>query len=176
MADVVSPETRSRMMSGIRAENSVPEMKVRRGLHARGFRFRLHCRELPGKPDIVFPKYRAVIFVHGCFWHAHECTLFKWPKTREDFWKEKIGNNRIRDLAVIDELAGQGWRVLIVWECALKGKGRRPIDEVVDSCAEWLLSSLTKREIRGQHATIDIAIDHEKQGLPDDLREGTRRK
>jgi len=176
MADVVSPETRSRMMSGIRAENTVPEMRVRRGLHARGFRFRLHCRELPGKPDIVFPKYRAVIFVHGCFWHAHECALFKWPKTREDFWKGKIGKNRIRDLAVMDELARQGWRVLIVWECALKGKGRIPIEEIVDSCAKWLLSSSTKREIRGQHETIDIAIDHEKQGLPDDLRKGTRRK
>ncbi len=163
-------------MSGIRAENTIPEMRVRRGLHAKGFRFRLHCRELPGKPDLVFPKYRAVIFVHGCFWHGHECALFKWPKTREDFWKEKIEQNRIRDLAVIDELARQGWRVLLVWECALKGKGRRLIDEVVDSCAEWLLSSSTKHEIRGQHATIYTANAHAKQGLSDDLREGTRSK
>ncbi|NTU45787.1 MAG: DNA mismatch endonuclease Vsr [Chlorobiaceae bacterium] len=176
MADVVSPETRSRMMSGIRAANTIPEMRIRRGLHARGFRFRLHCSSLPGKPDLVFSKYRAVIFVHGCFWHAHECALFKWPKTREEFWKGKIGKNRTRDYAVMDELARQGWRVLIVWECALKGKGRRPVDEVVDSCAAWLHSNSTKHEIRGQHEIIDIAIDHAKQGLPDDLREGPRSK
>ncbi len=160
-------------MSGIRGENTIPEMRVRKGLHARGFRFRLHSVELPGKPDLVFPKYRAIIFVHGCFWHAHECALFKWPKTRADFWKEKIGKNRCRDLAVMDELAQQGWRVMIVWECALKGKGRKPIEEVVDSCAEWLLSNSKKHEIRGQYATIDTANTHARQGLPHDLREGT---
>jgi DNA mismatch endonuclease (patch repair protein) len=176
MADVVSAETRSRMMSGIRSENTIPEMTVRKGLHARGFRFRLHYPGLPGKPDLVFPKYRAVIFVHGCFWHAHECTLFKWPATRADFWKEKIGKNRQHDLLVMDELALQGWRVLLVWECALKGKERRPIDEIVDSCAEWLLSSSTKGEIRGQNATIDTASTHAKQGLPDNVLESTCRK
>ena len=163
-------------MSGIGAVNTIPEMTVRKGLHSRGFRFRLHYSGLPGKPDLVFPKYRAVIFVHGCFWHAHECALFKWPKTRENFWKEKIEKNRSRDLAVIDELVQQGWRVLLVWECALKGKGRRPIDEVVDSCATWLHSSLTTSEIRGQHATVDTASAHARQSLPDDLLEGTRRK
>jgi DNA mismatch endonuclease, patch repair protein len=176
MADVVSSETRSRMMSGIRSENTIPEITVRKGLHARGFRFRLHYSGLPGKPDLVFPKYRAVIFVHGCFWHAHECALFKWPKTRADFWKEKIGKNKCRDLAVMEQLALQGWRVLLVWECALKGKERRSIDEIVDSCAEWLFSSSKKSEIRGQHATIDTAITHAKQGLPDDVLESTCRK
>ena len=163
-------------MSGIRSENTIPEMTVRKGLHARGFRFRLHCSGLPGKPDLVFPKYRAVIFVHGCFWHAHECTLFKWPATRADFWKEKIGKNRQRDLAVMDELALQGWRLLLVWECALKGRERRPIDEIVDSCVEWLLSNSKKSEIRGQNATIDITIAHAKQKLPDDLCKDTCRK
>jgi DNA mismatch endonuclease (patch repair protein) len=176
MADVVSPETRSRMMSGIRSVNTIPEMTVRKGLHARGFRFRIHHSSLPGKPDLVFPKYRAVIFVHGCFWHAHKCALFKWPKTREQFWKDKIEKNRIRDLAVMDELELQGWRVLLVWECALKGKERRPSDEVVTSCATWLLSSSTKSEIRGKHAPVDTAIAHAKQRLPDDFLESTRSK
>ncbi len=163
-------------MSGIRSENTIPEMTVRKGLHARGFRFRLHSSGLPGKPDLVFPKYRAVIFVHGCFWHSHNCTLFKWPATRADFWKKKIGKNRQRDLAVMDDLVRKGWRVLLVWECALKGRERRPIDEIVDSCAEWLLSNSKKCEIRGQNATIDIAIAHAEQRLPDDLFEDTRRK
>jgi DNA mismatch endonuclease, patch repair protein len=176
MADVVSPATRSRIMSSIRAENTVPEMRLRKGLHARGFRFRLHYSGLPGKPDLVFPKYRAVIFVHGCFWHAHECALFKWPKTRKDFWKEKIDKNRCRDLAVMDKLEQQGWRVLLVWECAMKGKGRKPIDDIVDSCAEWLLSSSIKSEIRGQYATVNTANAHARQGLPDDLLKSTRRK
>src|SRR3546814_10547828 len=94
MADVVSIDVRSRMMSGIRSTNTKPEMILRRGLHAAGFRFRLHDRRLPGKPDLVFPRYSAVLFAHGCFWHGHNCHLFRLPATRTDFWAAKIDRNR----------------------------------------------------------------------------------
>lgn len=149
MADVVSAAVRSRMMAGIRATNTRPELLLRKGLHARGFRFRLHCRDLPGKPDIVLPRYRAVIFAHGCFWHGHDCHLFKWPKTREEFWREKIGRNRAVDAKVEATLIKTGWRRAVVWECALKGKTRLPLDEVLASCAEWLCSDIERIEIRG---------------------------
>lgn len=120
MSDIVDPKTRSRMMSRIRGKDTKPEMLVRRGLHALGLRFRLHDRRLPGKPDLVFPKYRAVVFVHGCFWHGHDCPDFKWPKTREAFWREKILTNRARDERNIRELTSAGWRVFTFWECETK--------------------------------------------------------
>jgi DNA mismatch endonuclease (patch repair protein) len=151
MVDVVSPATRSRMMSAIRSKNTKPELLIRKALHARGFRFRLHVPGLPGKPDLVFPKYRAVVFVNGCFWHGHHCSLFKWPATKVDFWKKKIGRNRSHDLAVIEQLAALGWKVLLVWECALKGKRRRTLDEVVDVCSKWLKENHYNIEIREIH-------------------------
>lgn len=127
-------------MSGIRGKDTAPEMLIRRGLHARGFRFRLHRKDLPGKPDLVLPGHGAVIFVHGCFWHRHDCHLFKWPGTRVEFWREKIGRNVTRDAAVKADLAARGWRVLTIWECALKGRTRRPVDEVLGEAAAWLRS------------------------------------
>jgi len=150
MADIVPAEVRSRMMSGIRATNTRPELVLRKGLHALGFRFRLHDKALPGKPDIVLPRYRAVIFAHGCFWHGHDCHLFKWPKTREEFWHQKIGRNRKVDIECERALTGMGWRRAIVWECALKGKTRLPLEEVLASCAEWLRSDSERIEIRGK--------------------------
>jgi DNA mismatch endonuclease (patch repair protein) len=146
LADVVDPATRSRMMSGIRGKNTKPELLIRKALHARGFRYRLHC-DLPGKPDICLPKHRAVIFVHGCFWHGHECHLFKWPATRPEFWRAKIGRNREVDRAAERRLAVDGWRVAVVWECALKGTRRWPMAKVVDDCQTWLLSSAIRLEI-----------------------------
>ena len=140
MADVVDPATRSRMMSGIRGKNTKPELFIRKALHARGFRYRLHC-DLPGKPDICLPKHRAVIFVHGCFWHGHDCHLFKWPSTRPEFWRAKIERNRAVDAAAEEALAEAGWRVAVVWECALKGRTSLPIGEVVDKLGEWLRES-----------------------------------
>lgn len=140
MADIVSPRKRSQMMAGIRGANTKPELLIRRALHARGFRYRLHARELPGRPDLVLPKYRAVIFVHGCFWHGHDCHLFKWPSSREDFWRAKIVANRERDARDLAALGEQGWRVLTVWECTLKGKMRRPFDDLVAAISEWLKS------------------------------------
>jgi DNA mismatch endonuclease, patch repair protein len=118
MPDVVTPETRSRMMSGIRGRDTKPEMAVRRYLHARGFRYRLHARELPGRPDIVLPRYRVVVFVHGCFWHRHEgCRFAYHPKSRQEFWGPKLDGNAARDARDQQRLRDLGWRVDVVWEC-----------------------------------------------------------
>lgn len=149
MADVVTPEVRSRMMAGIRGANTKPELLLRKGLHARGFRFRLHDKSLPGKPDIVLPRYRAVIFAHGCFWHGHGCHLFKWPKTRAEFWRQKIATNREVDARAEAALRVAGWRQAIVWECALKGRTRLPFEEVLSSCSDWLKSNESNLTIRG---------------------------
>lgn len=149
MADIVTAEVRSRMMSGIRGTNTKPELLLRKGLHAMGFRFRLHDRSLPGKPDIVLPRYKAVIFAHGCFWHGHDCHLFKWPSTRPQFWQAKIARNRAVDERTDTALSEAGWRQAIVWECALKGKTRLPLEDVIQSCAEWLKSDRPRLEIRG---------------------------
>lgn len=109
------------MMSLIRGRDTKPEQVVRRGLWARGFRFRLHGKELPGRPDLVLPKWRTAVFVNGCFWHAHEgCRYFRVPSSRPDFWKPKLFANRERDVAVISQLQQQGWSVVTVWECALR--------------------------------------------------------
>lgn len=146
MADVVDPATRSRMMSGIRGKNTKPELLIRKALHARGFRYRLHC-DLPGKPDICLPRHRAVIFVHGCFWHGHDCHLFKWPSTRPEFWRAKIERNRAVDAAAEAVLLAAGWRVAVVWECALKGRNRKPLEDVISACAGWLTSDRPRLEI-----------------------------
>jgi DNA mismatch endonuclease (patch repair protein) len=115
----VDKATRSRMMAAIKGKNTRPEIIVRKALHAAGFRFRLHDRKLPGKPDIVLRKHKTVIFVHGCFWHGHECEKFRWPKTRKAWWRKKIEGNRKRDTKNTLELENNGWCVLSLWECAL---------------------------------------------------------
>ncbi|MXX75113.1 MAG: very short patch repair endonuclease [Holophagales bacterium] len=137
------------MMSGIRGRDTKPEMVIRKGLHARGYRYRLHSRSLPGKPDLVFPSRRAAIFVHGCFWHGHDCPLFKWPSTRAGWWREKIEGNRARDQAVRQQLAAMGWRQLRIWECALKGRQRRPVGELLDSVGDWLEGVEPDQDERG---------------------------
>jgi len=147
MVDVVDRATRSRMISGIRGRNTKPEILIRRLLHLHGFRFRLHVRDLPGKPDIVLPRYHAIVFVHGCFWHGHDCPLFKWPGTRPDFWREKIGRNQAKDNLVREALLANGWRVGIVWECALRGAGKN-IEGVAQSLSEWLRSVAPLIEVR----------------------------
>lgn len=139
--DVHSPSVRSKNMRAIRSKNTSPELRMRKALHAAGFRFRLCVKSLPGTPDIVLPKYHAVIFVHGCFWHGHQCHLFKWPKTRPEFWREKIGRNRANDHKVTEILLTSGWRVGIVWECAFRGKGKN-VDDVVHRLAYWLRSNM----------------------------------
>src|SRR5690606_25791969 len=116
LPDIFTPEVRSRMMAGIRSTDTKPELMLRKGLHALGWRYRLHARGLPGKPDLVFPARRAVIFANGCFWHGHDCHLFKWPRSREEFWRAKIAGNIVRDLRNRDQLVAAGWRVADVWE------------------------------------------------------------
>ncbi|WP_299844843.1 very short patch repair endonuclease [uncultured Jannaschia sp.] len=148
-ADIVDSATRSRIMSGIRGRNTKPELLLRSALHRQGFRFRLHRRDLPGRPDMVFPKHRAVIFVNGCFWHGHDCPLFRWPKSREDFWRGKITRNIERDRSQIAQLRAGGWRVGLVWECAVKGRGKLPLETVTGTCAEWLESGRTEMDIHG---------------------------
>ncbi|MBF0235323.1 MAG: DNA mismatch endonuclease Vsr [Desulfamplus sp.] len=148
MTDVVDTKTRSRMMSGIRDKNTRPELLIRSQLHRRGFRFRLHDTKLSGKPDVVLSKYHAVIFVHGCFWHRHECYLFKWPKSRPEFWRKKINGNYNNDQKVMKNLLESGWRVCIVWECAIKG-ANKDISTIINTIADWLDGEERRLEISG---------------------------
>lgn len=152
MTDIVDPETRSRMMSGIRGKNTRIEVLVRKELFARGFRYRINDRKLPGKPDIVLKKYNAVIFVQGCFWHGHGCHLFKWPSTRPQWWHDKIESTRKRDLYVCNLLHEAGWRQCRIWECALKGKYRLDTETVIDKLEKWLHSTREQLEITGKTA------------------------
>ncbi|MFM1884851.1 MAG: hypothetical protein RL026_8 [Pseudomonadota bacterium] len=122
--DIVDTKTRSRMMSRIRAKNTKPELTARRYFWRKGLRYRLHVKELPGRPDIVFPKHRAVVEVRGCFWHGHSgCKKFRWPQSSSGFWREKILRNKQRDAANLRALRKQGWRVHIVWECQIGKAG-----------------------------------------------------
>jgi DNA mismatch endonuclease, patch repair protein len=150
MADVVTSAVRSRMMAGIRGKNTRPEILIRHELFLRGYRYRLHVSNLPGKPDLVFPKHRAVIFVHGCFWHRHSCALFKWPSTNVSFWRTKILRNCSIDRRSSRLLKMADWRVLTIWECALKGANRGEIDKVVETTTSWLHSRSRFSEIRGR--------------------------
>lgn len=147
--DIVSAAKRTEMMSGIRGKNTRPEMLVRSSLHRMGFRYRLHAKELPGKPDVVFPKYKAVIFVNGCFWHGHNCALFKLPSTRTEFWEKKIARTRERDVEQIDSITTSGWRVLTIWECALRGRSEAAIEVVIGQAANWLIKGSEIAELRG---------------------------
>lgn len=122
MTDVHTPERRSRNMQAIRGKNTGRELLLRKLLFSRGLRYRLHVSHLPGTPDIVLPKHRTVIFMHGCFWHGHDCHLFTLPQTRRDFWTTKISANQQRDQRDIFALRSAGWRVICVWECALRGR------------------------------------------------------
>jgi len=138
------------MMSGIRGKNTKPELLIRKALFAKGFRYRLHDRQLPGKPDLVFPKYHAVIFIHGCFWHGHDCHLFKWPSTRSEFWKTKINRNREVDTQNYKKLKEDGWRILTIWECAIKGKTKLSLEKIVDASETWLKEGKKDKVIKGK--------------------------
>jgi DNA mismatch endonuclease (patch repair protein) len=148
--DVLTPDQRHRNMSRIRGRDTKPELLLRRGLHAAGFRFRLHSQRLPGRPDLVFPRYRAAILVHGCFWHGHDCSLFKLPATRSEFWASKIAGNRSRDDRNLQEIRAAQWRVLTVWECCLKGPARQPPAQVIESCAAFLRGDVQSMELEGR--------------------------
>jgi DNA mismatch endonuclease (patch repair protein) len=143
--DVVDRQTRSRMMSGIKGSNTKPEVSLRKALHKRGFRFRLHDRRLAGRPDLVLARYRAAIFVHGCFWHRHHgCRFASSPSTNSEFWLRKFASNVKRDLRDTRELLSTGWRVAIVWECGLKSVAVEPTVELL---AKW---------IPGQKAQLEL--------------------
>jgi DNA mismatch endonuclease, patch repair protein len=151
MADIVDASTRSRMMAGIRSKNTKHELEIRKKLFALGFRYRLHDQRLPGKPDIVLPRYRAVIFFNGCFWHAHGCFLFKWPSSRVEFWKQKLTANKENDRKKRETLISLGWRILTIWECSFRGPGKdrdKEIDEILIKTIKWLESKKTIAEIQ----------------------------
>jgi len=147
--DIVDKKTRSRMMAAIKGKDTKGELLIRKALHKRGYRYRLHCKELPGRPDLVFAKYNAVIFVNGCFWHGHNCDLFKWPKTRPEFWRKKISGNRERDAKNIRILSEKGWRYCILWECIFRGAKKKSIEELLKTITAWLSSSKIKLELSG---------------------------
>ncbi len=132
MADIVDPATRSRMMAGIRGKNTRPELLIRSALHRAGFRFRLHVARLPGSPDIVLPKYKAVLFVHGCFWHRHVgCRYASTPATRPEFWADKFKANTDRDRRNYRQLLDAGWRVFTIWECGIRHEPEALIEELI---------------------------------------------
>lgn len=143
MADVVDSQTRSRMMSNIHSRDTKPELLVRKYLHACGFRFRLNVRSLPGTPDLVLTKWHTVIFVHGCFWHRHPgCSFAYTPKSRHAFWLEKFEKNVARDAAAIKALEEAGWRVIVVWECSLRGTQRTSaLSELVQKIREGVINA-----------------------------------
>ena len=135
-------------MSGIRSRHTKPERVIRSGLHRLGFRFSLHGRKLRGTPDLVLPKYNAVIFVHGCFWHGHDCRLFRMPGTRKEFWQKKFAVNCRNDTRARTELLEAGWRVGVVWECALRSQPLLKVSAAIDRVARWLKSSRRVLELR----------------------------
>lgn len=132
MPEKISPETRSKMMASIHSRDTTPELLVRHHLHAKGFRYRVSPAGLPGRPDVVMPKWKVAVFVHGCFWHGHEsCRYFRLPATRREFWVKKIVSNKSRDRAVTEQLLRDGWRVVEVWECALRDAPEVTLRKVV---------------------------------------------
>lgn len=137
--DVYSAEKRSEVMRAVKGADTKPELMLRKALFARGFRYRLHAKGLPGKPDLVFPKYRAAIFVHGCFWHGHDCARgARAPVSNRAYWDAKIARNKARDKETLKKLKALGWRVRVVWECALKQPG------AADKAARWLMAGAAK--------------------------------
>ena len=146
MTDIVDKQTRSRMMAGIKGKDTKPELVLRRALHARGFRYRLHSKHIPGRPDLVFPKQRAIVFVHGCFWHRHEgCRYTTIPSSRTEFWQAKFDANVVRDAAIRGQLIEAEWRVGTVWECALRKTNQ--LAETVELLTAWLLSDSRQLEV-----------------------------
>jgi len=148
--DIVNQKKRSEMMSGISNSNTKPEIEIRSLLHRAGFRYRLHDKKLPGTPDIVLPRHKAVIEVRGCFWHRHECHLFKWPSTREQFWREKLQNNSERDERNKKLLLDMDYRVFTVWECAVRGRMRRTREDLTVQLDSWIRGNERAGELKGE--------------------------
>lgn len=147
MTDKVSTEVRSRIMASIKGKDTKPEMLIRKALHALGFRYRLHVKALPGCPDMVLTKYKAVIMVNGCFWHGHDCRIHNKSKSRVSYWEDKIAKNKARDEQNKNRLHGLGWRVATIWECALFGKTKKPLNEALELIGSWLKSEVIELTI-----------------------------
>jgi DNA mismatch endonuclease (patch repair protein) len=145
LVDSLTPEQRSAQMSRIRGSNTKLEVLVRKALHARGLRYRLGGAKLPGRPDIVLPKYQTVVFVQGCFWHGHDCPLYRLPKTRPEFWQAKIDSNKSRDARVQRELRAAGWKVLEFWECEVRGQDQVAINRTLDRLVLSIAEASTSR-------------------------------
>ena len=148
--DNVDTQTRSRIMSSVGQKNTRPEILLRSALHQAGHRYRVHVKGLPGTPDLVFSRFRGVVFVHGCYWHSHGCYKSTVPKTNRDFWDKKFRANRTRDKRKCTDLQRQGWRVLVIWECALIGKHALELDDVVMQLNSWLRVANEQEEISGR--------------------------
>lgn len=148
--DTVDARTRSRIMASVGQRNTGVEVMLRSALHAAGLRYRLHDRSLPGSPDLVFPRFRAAVFIHGCYWHAHGCHRSSVPKSRRAFWMDKFEANKLRDARKAQALLADGWRVLDVWECALRGKTARDPDAVASLVRRWLTSTAERGSIAGR--------------------------
>jgi DNA mismatch endonuclease (patch repair protein) len=145
--DTVTSAVRSRIMASVGQKNTGGEVLLRKALHRLGLRYKLHDRSLPGSPDLVLPRFKAVVFVHGCYWHSHGCYRSTTPKTRRKFWTDKFTANRSRDIKNRTQLLDMGWRVLTVWECILIGKTSKPLDIVTKKTLQWLNSSKRIGEI-----------------------------
>ncbi|WP_410009716.1 very short patch repair endonuclease [Pantoea agglomerans] len=150
MADVHSSEIRSKNMRAIRAQDTAIEQRIALLLKDRGFSFRVQDKNLQGRPDFVLTEHQAIIFVHGCFWHRHHCYLFKLPATRTEFWTGKINSNVERDRRYVRQLQESGWKVLIIWECALRGKLRLTDQDLLERLEEWLLAMPASAEVDHQ--------------------------
>ncbi|MDC8753831.1 DNA mismatch endonuclease Vsr [Erythrobacter sp. sf7] len=150
MTDVHDPATRSRNMAAVKARDTKPELMIRKALHAAGLRYRLNVRDLPGKPDVVLPRYRAVVLVRGCFWHRHECDLFRRPESRTEFWREKLNANAARDAKAAVALEMAGWRQAVIWECALKGRKKRDFQDTMQRLIAWIRSDEQAITIGGE--------------------------
>lgn len=149
MADKFPTRIRSRIMASIKGKNTKPELAVRKMLFGLGFRYRLHVKNLPGSPDLVLKKYRAVIFIHGCFWHGHKCAVGNTPRSNVEFWERKIKRNSRRDRLTRQRLLRQKWRVLVIRECALTGKGKMPRNSLADTLYQWIKGKKKMGTIRG---------------------------
>lgn len=154
MGDRLTIEQRRLNMSRVRSKDTSPETIVRRLLHSLGYRFRLHRQDLPGTPDIVLPRHRVAIFVHGCFWHGHDCPLFRMPATRTDFWSSKIEANRTRDKSARSALLNLGWRTITVWECAVRRRWRLAPFELAETVTNFVEDSSTESQIEGGYPRI----------------------
>ena len=152
MTDIVDEKTRSRIMSKIGPANTKPEMVVRGLLFAEGFRYQLHRKDLPGKPDLVLPRYRVALMVNGCFWHGHNCQLFRWPINNQEFWRKKISATVARDQRNIRALKALGWHVLTIWECATRHRTETQLQRLSAQMAEWIrrdAKRIRAKEIKG---------------------------